>query len=65
MQKTPRNKMITTENESIKMEHSTDASSVKNLGKQVTKFYFPHLGRTVEAETFEEAKAIINNEEVK
>lgn len=51
MEKTPRNKMINTEDENTK----------KVLGKKVIRFYFPHLQKTVFAENFEEAEKIINN----
>lgn len=46
-------------------ELTKGASASKNLGKQVKKFHFPHLKKTVVAASFEEAKAIINKEEVK
>lgn len=60
MKESPKNKMIGNKDELTK-----GASDSKNLGKQVKKFYFPHLKRTVVAASFEEAKDIINNEVVK
>lgn len=52
--------MITTDQESTKAQ----ISRVKK-GKEVKKFHFPHLKKTVVAATFEEAQAIINKESVK
>lgn len=59
MKETPRNKMITTDQESTK---KTPASE-RQLGVQAKSWYFPAQKRTVVAETLEEAIEIINNGE--
>lgn len=55
MEKAPRNKMVENGQEEVKA-----SKSGRTLGKEVKKFYFPHFGRSVEAESLEEATAIIN-----
>lgn len=60
MKASPRNKMITSDETSNK-----EVISRAKKGKEVKKFYFPHLKKTVVAATFEEAQAIINKEVVK
>ena len=56
MEKAPKNKMITNQDQNTKKSGSL-------LGKEVkkkTKYFFPQQQRTVEAESREEAEQIIN-----
>lgn len=55
MKETSRNKMIT----------SADTENKSGLGTQVKSWYFPIEKKTVVAETYEEAVAIINKEKSK
>lgn len=58
MDKARKNKMITTNEEVTK----TAPLAERKLGKQIQTFYFPHQGKSIEAESLEEAEKIIKNQ---
>jgi hypothetical protein len=58
MQASPRNKMVTTGDERIKTpEAPREAQGAPR--KRLRRYFFPHLGLSVEAESREEAEKIV------